>query len=101
MKQNSMTAQRRWWSADFFSPRDFVRRAVLILVVFVVVQLCGLREYTSVLNGTTGSVGMNPHTAALLGMLYVLVYLGTILGVPMLLIAAALMTIWNKRQGRS
>jgi hypothetical protein len=98
---NTAEAMRRpWWAADSFSPRDFVRHAGLIFVVFVVAHLCGLREYTSVLNGTTGSIDMNPQTAALLGVLYVLIYLGTILGVPMLLIAAGLMTIWGKRKAQ-
>jgi hypothetical protein len=42
--------------------------------VFAVIHLFGLREYTSVLNGTTGAVDMNPDDAALLGIIYVLFY---------------------------
>ena len=95
---NTGTKRPRWWRAEFLSARDFVQHAVLILLGFGVAQLCGLREYTSVLNGTVGSTDVSPQTAALLGILYVLIYLAAILGVPMLLIAAALMTFWEKRR---
>jgi hypothetical protein len=87
-------------AADFLSPKDFVRHAVLVLAVFALVHLCGLREYTSVLNGTTGAVGMDMETATLLGVGYVLVYLAAILLAPILLIAAALVAVWQKITAR-
>ena len=85
-----------WWSADFFSARDFVRHGVLTLLVFVVIHLLGLREYTSVLNGTTGALNMNPDNAALLGIVYVLFYLAAILLAPICFISAGLLTVWEK-----
>lgn len=88
----------RFWdlcAADFLSPKDFVRHAVLVLLVFGVAHLAGLREYTSVLNGTTGAVGVDMETATLLGVGYVLAYLAAILFVPILLIAAALVAAWQ------
>lgn len=86
----------RWWNAKFFSAKDFVRHAILLLISFAVIHFCGLREFTSFLNGTTGSLEMDPDTAALLGALYVLTYLATILGVPILLIAVGLIKAWGK-----
>ena len=90
--------------APLLVERRFFAKAIssgagLIFVVFVVAHLCGLREYTSVLNGTTGSMAY-PRTP-LVGVLYVLIYLGTILGVPMLLIAAALMTVGSNGKPES
>ena len=82
MKSQSPLQSSHWWSADFFSAKDFVRHGVLVLIVFAIFHLLGLREHTSVLNGTTGVAGVNPTNAALLGILYVLFYLGAILLAP-------------------
>jgi len=87
--------KRRWWEADFCSPKDFVRHAVLIVIVFVVAHVCGLREHTSFLNGTTGPAGTNFETSAMLGVTYVLLYLACVLLVPTMLLAAALLLAWQ------
>lgn len=92
------------WSADFLSPKDFVRHAVLLLLAFGVAHLLGLRAYTSVLSGTTGSLNTDPETAALLGVLYVLIYLGAVILVPTFCLAAGLLALWEKfrqRQGKT
>ena len=84
---------RHWSDAEFFSPKDFVRHAVLIGLAFAVVHACGLREYTSVLNGTTGSMNLGWETSVLLGIIYILFYLAFILVAPMLILAAAILAI--------
>ena len=96
MNLQTQPQSSHWWSADFFSAKDFVRHGALLLIVFAIVHLLGLREYTSVLNGTTGAAGMNPTNAALLGVLYVLSYLGAILLAPIFFITAGLLTVWEK-----
>ena len=85
-----------WWSAEMFSPKDFVRHAVLILLVFGIVHLLDLRDYTSVLNGTPGATGMDPTNAALLGILYVLCYLAAILAAPIFFLTAGFLVVWKK-----
>lgn len=70
--------------------------AGLLLVIFFVAHLAGLRDFTSVLNGTVGSTSVNWQTAAFLGVAYVLIYLGVVLMVPILAIAALILTLWNK-----
>jgi len=87
---------RKWWQADFGSPRDFVRHAVLLVVLFGVAHICGLREYTSFLNGTAGPVGTDWQTSAFLGVIYVLLYLGGVLLVPTFLLAAGLLAAWQR-----
>lgn len=82
--------------ADFFSPKDFVRHAILIIILFLGVHLAGLREFTSILNGTSGSVELGPDVSAVLGAIYLLAYLGLVLLVPMLLLAAALLAGWRR-----
>lgn len=78
------------------SPRYFLEWAVMLAVLFLVVHLAGLRNFTSVLNGTIGSTSLDWNTAAFLGTGYVLVYLAFVLGVPILLLAALILKVWQK-----
>jgi hypothetical protein len=84
------------WRSEFFSPKDFVQRAAMISIAFALAHIFGLREYTSVLNGTIGSIGTSWQTSAVLGVTYILLYLATILLVPTLLLAAVLVIAWRK-----
>ena len=86
---------RDLWQAEFFSPKHFVRWAVFLAVPFAVAHLCGLRESTSILNGTSAT-GMNLQQTAFWGGLYVLLYLAFILLVPTLLLAAGILFAWRK-----
>lgn len=96
-------AERFWrmCSANFLSPKDFVRHAVLILVLFGIVHLAGLREYTTIVTGTTGSLTVGRETAALFGVGYLLLYMAAMVLAPMLLIAAGLLAGWNKFKSRT
>ena len=96
MKQSLKQYSPRWWEADLFSAKDFVRHAVLVCLIFAVAHFCGLREFTSVLNGTTGSTELDWQTAAALGVTYVLLYLAFVLGVPTMLLAATLLALWHR-----
>ena len=87
---------RQWWRADFFSLKDLVKRALLIGVAFALAHLMGLREFTSVLNGTTGSVDMSWQAAAFRGLIYIFLYLAFISLVPALLLAAVLVAATRK-----
>lgn len=83
------------------SPRDFVRHAALICVIFALAHLLGLREFTSVLNGTTGSVAMDWQTAAALGVAYILLYLAFVLLVPTMILAAVFLALWQRTPRRA
>ena len=100
MNQHADQGFRRWWEADFFSPRDFVRHAVLTCVVFAAAHFFGLREFTSILNGTTGSTELGRETSAALGAVYILLYLASVLFVPALLLAAALLVMGRRFGGK-
>lgn len=82
--------------ADFFSPKDFVRHAVLLLVLFAVAHLCGLREFTTIISGTMASPALGAETCALLGVGYMALYFGAVVLVPVLLIAAGLLCLLEK-----
>jgi hypothetical protein len=85
------------------SPKDFLRRAVVVAVIFLAVHLAGLREYTCILNRTAGSVELGRGMSAFLGLAYVFAYLGVVLLVPVLLLAAAMLAGWKRlsRAGNS
>ena len=96
MKRNPWQRLRAAWHAEFLSPKDLMRRAVVLGLLFAAAHVSGLREFTSVLNGTTGSVALSWETAAFLGVLYVLAYLGVVVLAPILLLAAAVSLTWRK-----
>jgi hypothetical protein len=87
---------RSVWRADFLSPNDLVRRALVIAVLYFVVSAFGLREFTTVLNGTMGSVALGWHMSVFLGLLYIISYLAFVLVTPTMLIAAGILLLWKK-----
>lgn len=87
---------RKLWRSEFLSPKDFLVRAAAIGLLFLIAHLAGLREFTSVLNGTVGSVEMGWGKSAFFGAAYILIYLGFVLVVPILVIAAAITAVLQK-----
>lgn len=86
-------------TGPFPSAGYFLEWAGLLTVLFLIVNLVGMRPYTSVLNGTIGSTSLDWQTASFLGAAYVMVYLAFVLGAPTLIIAAGILTLWRKLAG--
>jgi hypothetical protein len=78
------------------SPLYLLEWAVLLTVLFIIVQLAGLRDYTSVLNGTVGSTHLSWQTASFLGAAYIFVYLGFVVVAPILILAAGILKVWQR-----
>ena len=78
---------------QIFRPGRVARRiwlgCALLIAVFALLHLAGLRENVSVLSGTVGSADENPTLSALLGTVYVLFYVAAVLVAPVLALAAA------------
>jgi hypothetical protein len=87
---------RRLWKAGAFSPTAFVVRALIIAMLFGLSELLGLREYTTFLSGTSANLNVSWQTAATLGLIHLLLYVGFILLVPVFLITAGLLAAWNR-----
>jgi hypothetical protein len=87
---------RRVWKADAFSPTAFVARAAIIAACYCLSELIGLREYTTFLSGTSANLNVSWQTAATLGLIHLLLYVAFILLVPVSLITAGLLMLWNK-----
>jgi hypothetical protein len=95
----SSTMRKRiasYWHAEFLSSKDLICRSIVITLIYGVVSLAGLRQYTSILNGTPGSVEISRGLAAFLGLGYVCAFLAFVLLVPIFLIAAALLACWRR-----
>jgi hypothetical protein len=72
------------------SPQGLLSRAAVIVVVFLVLHVCGLREYTTLVTGTSPT-GAPPGTASMaLAMLYVAFHMGTVVLAPVMALAALL-----------
>jgi len=82
--------------AEFLSPRDLLQRASAISVLFMVAHLAGLREFTSVLNGTVGSTAVNVKLGTFLAAVYILLYLASVILVPVLVLAALMLMVWQR-----
>ncbi|HSU53811.1 MAG TPA: hypothetical protein VLT36_07140 [Candidatus Dormibacteraeota bacterium] len=79
------------WRAKFLAPKDLVRRAIVIAVLYLLASLAGLREFTSLLSNTAGSVELGFRMSAFLGIGYVVLHLAFVLLVPILLLSALLL----------
>ncbi|HTV43507.1 MAG TPA: hypothetical protein VMF08_23290 [Candidatus Sulfotelmatobacter sp.] len=82
--------------AEFLSAKDMIQRAVAISGLFLVVHLAGFREYTSILNGTIGSLTLGWDLSTILAVFYIALYLAFVIVVPVLLLAAAILMIWQR-----
>ncbi len=89
-------SQRTRARRSFASPGYLLEWAVMLSVLFIIAHLFGLREYTSVLNGTIGSTNLSWQTASFLGAAYVFVYLGFVVVVPILILAAGILKLYQK-----
>jgi hypothetical protein len=94
--QSVFARLRSIWRADFLSPKDLVRRALIVAVIYFVVSAFGLREFTSILNGTMASVSLGWQMSAFLGLLYIFSYLAFVLLTPTMLIAAGILVLWKR-----
>jgi hypothetical protein len=95
----NQTARKRLMG-EFFTPKYFVVRAVALALFFFVAHILGLREYTTFLTGTTGRPGVNLETSALLGTIYICLYLGFMVAAPILALAAGLLVVWEMLRRR-
>jgi hypothetical protein len=96
MNSNQKRFSTSLWPAEFLSPKYLLRWAILISILYALASATGLREFTPILNGTMGSVSAGWQISALLGLCYIFLYLGFVLLVPILLLAAGLLLLWQE-----
>jgi len=82
--------------AEFLSARDLLQRAMAISALFLAAHLAGLRAFTSVLNGTVGSLVVEVKLGAFLAAVYILLYLAFVIVVPVLVLAAVILMVGQR-----
>jgi hypothetical protein len=82
--------------AEFLSAKDMFQRAAAISGLFLLVHLAGFREFTGILNGTIGSLALGWNLSAFLAVIYILLYLAFVILVPVLVLAAVILMVWQR-----
>ena len=82
--------------AEILSARDLLQRALGLSGLFLLAHLAGLREFTSVLNGTVGSVAAGWKLSSFLALIYILLFLAFVILVPVLVLAALILMVWRR-----
>ena len=96
MNSNKQPWLRAIFSSGLFTAKGLAIRAAIIGVVFLLCHAAGLREYTTVLSGTSPTGNAADKFSLALAVLYALSYFGLVLVVPILLLAAAMLRMVSK-----
>lgn len=94
-----MSARRRRLEAPLFSPRGYLMWAAAFLLLFLAARFAGFREATSVLAFTVPE-GMTVARASLYAGVYLILHLLVTLLCPVLVLAAAVQAVVERRLGR-
>ena len=82
---------RRLFGAKFFSPKGFLVRAAVLTAMFFLLHALSLREYTSIISGTSPTGDRMQAWPALLGVAYLVMYFLFILVAPILALGALIL----------
>jgi hypothetical protein len=72
------------------SPLGLLTRAGVLVLAFLVLHACGLREYTTLVTGTAPGGGRVTESAVMLAIAYVAGYAGAVAAAPIMALAALL-----------
>lgn len=73
-----------------------LQRAGALSALFLLLHLAGWREYTGILSGTVGSLALGWRLSSALAVIYILAYLAMVLLVPVLILAAMILLVWQR-----
>ena len=96
MSKDNETWFERFFRSPMCSPQGFVVRAAIIAAVFAICHLLGWREHTTFLTGTSAAAGTGLSTSVAFGTIYMAAYFGFVLGTPILLLAAGILSVWQR-----
>ena len=75
--------------------RLLIVRALTIVLIYALCNALGLRDYMSVISGTSPDPDGVTLMATLKAVIYLLAFLATFIVVPVLLISSALIFVWS------
>lgn len=76
---------------EFLTPKALLVRAAIMVVAFLLAHVLGLREYTSILCGTSPSGEVADRVSTLKGAIYGVLYFLAVLAAPISVIAAGIL----------
>lgn len=82
--------------AGRFTPRSMQTSAVIFVLVFVGLNVAGLRPYVSFFTATWQDTGALQYRDAFFAIAYAIAYLLAVLAAPILLITSGLHALWNR-----
>ena len=82
---------------SLLTPSGLIARAALGILVFIVLHVIGFRAYTTLLSGTSPTGEQVAYVDMLKMVAYVLSYLFTTMVAPILVIAAVVLTVLQKK----
>lgn len=97
MTKNIIKWLWKTYKAPIFSPTGFLVRACVISLIFFVCHAFGLREYTTILSGTSPTGNVKDVMAIALGATYLVLYFAFVLGVPILILASVVFYGFQRR----
>lgn len=89
-----------WFRAPIWSPQGFLVRAGLIAVVYLVMNVLGWSECTSLVCGTSPTGNVADRFVLFKGCAFAVTHFAFVLGVPILLIAAGLFALLVERSAK-
>ena len=82
------------------TPRGLLVRAGVLTAAYLACHFAGLREFTSVLCGTFPDPGGFPWVKGFFGLVYVFLYVAKTVLVPVLILTAAMLFVWDRPRAR-
>ena len=89
-------ALKSFVKARFFSSRGFLARAILILIIYGLLELLGCREYASFITGTTSGLAFD-----IIGMTYFIFYSMAVFVAPIFVLASIFKLFFEKMFGKT
>lgn len=97
VQEVSRPSRWRWFRAPIWSPQGFLVRAGLIAVAYLLFNMLGWSECTSLVCGTSPTGNVADSLVLFKGCAFAVTHFLFVLGVPILLIAAGLFTLLLER----
>ncbi len=82
--------------SNFLSPEWYISRAVIIIILYLFFHFLGLREYTSIICGTSPTDYMGRIFPVTMGVMYGMAYFAFVTLAPIFFISAILLFVFQK-----
>jgi len=82
--------------SEFLTPEWYISRSVIIIILYLFFHFLGLREYTSIICGTSPADYMSRIFPVTMGIMYGMTYFAFVTLSPIFFISAILLFVFQK-----